>query len=152
MISTWATELYLDKINRLLLEDDSALDSNNTEYQSLIKEFRAFLSDCKDVLDEATTMKLLESYGRVDELVFFASLKEQYEIVLHHYIQQGEAKKALQVLQKPNVSMELQYKFAPDLIMLDAYETVESWMTTKSLNPRKLIPAMMRYSSEPHAK
>ncbi|KAH0723819.1 hypothetical protein KY290_005001 [Solanum tuberosum] len=68
-------------INRLLL------DSNNTEYQPLIKEFRAFLSDCKDVLDEATTMKLLESYGRVDELVFFASLKEQYEIVLHHYIQ-----------------------------------------------------------------
>lgn len=48
------------QINRLLLEDDSALDSNNTEYQSLIKEFRAFLSDCKDVLDEATTMKLLE--------------------------------------------------------------------------------------------
>ncbi|WMV32464.1 hypothetical protein MTR67_025849, partial [Solanum verrucosum] len=75
------------QINRLLLEDDGALDSNNTEYQSLIKEFCAFLSDCKDVLDEATTMKLLESYGRVDELVFFASLKEQYEIVLHHYIQ-----------------------------------------------------------------
>lgn len=46
----------------------------------------------------------------------------------------------------------LQYKFAPDLIMLDAYETVESWMTTNKLNPRKLIPAMMRYSSEPHAK
>lgn len=46
----------------------------------------------------------------------------------------------------------MQYKFAPGLIMLDAYETVESWMTTKDLNPRKLIPAMMRYSSEPHAK
>jgi hypothetical protein len=45
-----------------------------------------------------------------------------------------------------------QYKFAPDLIMLDAYETVESWMATKNLNPRKLIPAMMRYSSELHAK
>ncbi|WMV29116.1 hypothetical protein MTR67_022501 [Solanum verrucosum] len=70
----------------------------------------------------------------------------------HANTQQGEAKKALQVLQKPNVPTELQYKFAPDLIMLDAYETVESWMTTKSLNPRKLIPAMMRYSSEPHAK
>lgn len=46
----------------------------------------------------------------------------------------------------------LQYKFAPDLIMLDAYETVESWMIRKDLNLRKLIPAMMRYSSEPHAK
>ncbi|KAL3628860.1 Vacuolar protein sorting-associated protein 18 like protein [Castilleja foliolosa] len=148
MISTWATELYLDKINRLLLEDDAV----SSDFQSIIIEFRAFLSDSKDVLDEATTMKLLESYGRVDELVFFASLKEQHEIVVHHYIQLGEAKKALRVLQKPNVPTELQYKFAPDLIMLDAYETVESWMTTKDLNPRKLIPAMMRYSSEPHAK
>lgn len=27
------------------------------------------------------------SYGRVEELVFFAGLKEQYEIVVHHYIQ-----------------------------------------------------------------
>ncbi|RVW37631.1 Vacuolar protein sorting-associated protein 18-like [Vitis vinifera] len=152
MISTWATELYLDKVNRLLLEDDTASENRNSEYQSIIKEFRAFLSDCKDVLDEATTMRLLESYGRVDELVYFASLKEQYDIVVHHYIQQGEAKKALEVLQKPSVPIDLQYKFAPDLIMLDAYETVESWMATKNLNPRKLIPAMMRYSSEPHAK
>lgn len=151
MISTWTTELYLDKINRLLLEDDTSGD-HNSEYRSLIKEFRAFLSDSKDVLDEATTLKLLESYGRVDELVFFASLKGQFEIVIHHYIQQGEAKKALEVLEKPGVSTLLQYKFAPDLIMLDAYETVESWMIRKDLNPRKLIPAMMRYSSEPHAK
>jgi hypothetical protein len=29
------------------------------------------------------------SYGRVDELVYFAGLKEQYEIVVHHYIQVG---------------------------------------------------------------
>ncbi|KAK6282037.1 hypothetical protein POUND7_015862 [Theobroma cacao] len=152
MISTWATELYLDKINRLLLEDDTALENRNSEYQSIIREFRAFLSDCKDVLDEVTTMRILESYGRVEELVYFASLKEQYEIVVHHYIQQGEAKKALEVLRKPVVPIDLQYKFAPDLITLDAYETVESWMASNNLNPRKLIPAMMRYSSEPHAK
>ncbi|GMJ05536.1 vacuolar protein sorting 18 [Hibiscus trionum] len=152
MISTWATELYLDKINRLLLEDDTALVNRNSEYQSVIKEFCAFLSDCKDVLDEVTTMKLLESYGRVEELVFFASLKEQHEIVIHYYIQQGEAKKALEVLRKPAVPVDLQYKFAPDLITLDAYETVESWMASNNLNPRKFFPAMLRYSSEPHAK
>ncbi|XP_010931902.1 vacuolar sorting protein 18 isoform X1 [Elaeis guineensis] len=158
MISTWATELYLDKINRLLLEDDTGTvakvvsEANKSEYQSIVKEFRAFLSDWKDVLDEATTMRLLESYGRVEELVYFAGLKEQYEIVVHHYIRQGETKKALEVLHRPNVPIDLQYKFAPDLIMLDAYETVESWMATSKLNPRKLIPAMMRYTSEPHAK
>ncbi|XP_006659889.1 vacuolar sorting protein 18 [Oryza brachyantha] len=159
MISTWATELYLDKINRLLLEDgtgtssNAAAESKDSEYRSIVTEFRAFLSDSKDVLDEATTMRLLESYGRVDELVYFAGLKEQYEIVVHHYIQQGEARKALEVLQRHNVLVELVYKFAPDLIMLDAYETVESWMMARNkLNPGKLIPAMMRYVSEPHAK
>jgi hypothetical protein len=152
MISTWATELYLDKINRLLLEDETASENSDSEYKSIMKEFRAFLSDSKDFLDESTTIKLLESYGRVDELVYFANLKEQYDIVIHHYIQQGEAKKALTVLQKPAIPIDFHYKFAPDLIMLDAYETVESWMITKNLDPRKLIPAMMRYSTEPHAK
>ncbi|GJN39532.1 hypothetical protein PR202_gb28657 [Eleusine coracana subsp. coracana] len=68
MISTWVTELYLDKINRLLLEDSTGAATNalaepsNSEYRSIVNEFRAFLSDSKDVLDEATTMRLLERY------------------------------------------------------------------------------------------
>jgi hypothetical protein len=98
--------------------------------------------------------------------------------------QQGEARKALEALQRRNVPVDLvvqnfftyflsndpnlflvffyyikfsyffmQYKFAPDLIILDAYETVESWMMARNkLNPGKLIPAMMRYVSKPHAK
>ncbi|THG19937.1 hypothetical protein TEA_021558 [Camellia sinensis var. sinensis] len=83
---------------------------------------------------------------QMNEIVTISELTRPINVL------QGEAKKALEVLQKPAVPIDLQYKFAPDLIMLDAYETVESWMTTKNLNPRKLIPAMMRYSSEPHAK
>lgn len=43
----------------------------------------------------------------------------------------------------------VQYKFAPALIMLDPHETVDSWTSTGlNLNPRQLIPALMRYSSE----
>ncbi|XP_078436870.1 zinc ion binding protein isoform X2 [Wolffia australiana] len=158
MISTWITELYLDKINRLLLDEDveranhTPVEKYSPQYFEIIQEFRTFLLDCKDVLDEMTTLKLLESYGRIDELVYFAAMKEQYEIVVLHYVQQSETKKALEVLKKPNVPVDLQYKFAPDLIMLDAYETIEAWMTTANLNPRRLIPAMMRYSNEPHAK
>ena len=44
----------------------------------------------------------------------------------------------------------MQYKFAPALIMLDANETVDAWTATGvNLDPRQLIPALMRYSSEP---
>jgi len=47
------------------------------------------------------------------------------------------------------VIKSLQYKFAPALIMLDPHETVDAWTSTGlNLNPRQLIPALMRYSSE----
>lgn len=64
--------LLLDwfQINRLLLdvEDEKEVDANegssgNSEYHNTVREFRAFLSDCKDVLDEAITVKLLGRYG-----------------------------------------------------------------------------------------
>ncbi|KAG5060134.1 hypothetical protein JHK87_001163 [Glycine soja] len=58
------------QINRLLLEDDSASKNNSLEDQSINKEFRVFLSDNKDVLDETTTITLLE------RLVFFTSKNE----------------------------------------------------------------------------
>lgn len=55
-----AIHSFVAQINRLLLEDDAISDNLSSEHQSIIAEFRAFLSDSKDVLDEATTMKLLE--------------------------------------------------------------------------------------------
>ncbi|GMH10466.1 hypothetical protein Nepgr_012307 [Nepenthes gracilis] len=45
MISTWATELYLDEINWLLLEDDFTSSDRRLEYQPIIKELHAFLSE-----------------------------------------------------------------------------------------------------------
>ncbi|GLJ37617.1 hypothetical protein SUGI_0764140 [Cryptomeria japonica] len=65
---------------------------------------------------------------------------------------EGQEKLGKYYRKKPNVSPELQYKFALDLIMLDPYETVEPWMVTSNLNPRILIPALMHYFSEPHTK
>lgn len=41
----------------MALEDGTAKD--NVELENVLQEFRVFLSDCKDVLDEATTLKLL---------------------------------------------------------------------------------------------
>lgn len=45
--------------------------SGNSEYHNTVKEFRAFLSDCKDVLDEATTVKLLGRYQGSYDLRMF---------------------------------------------------------------------------------
>jgi hypothetical protein len=58
---------------------NSVAEPNSSEYRSIVNEFRAFLSDSKDVLDEATTMKLLERYAislprvMLQLIVFFSS-------------------------------------------------------------------------------
>ncbi|CAL5417903.1 unnamed protein product [Camellia sinensis] len=127
-----------------------------------LKEYAAALANCWDPFqrDQVYLAQAEAAFSAKDfprAASFYAKIYYilSFEEITLKFIsineQQGEAKKALEVLQKPAVPIDLQYKFAPDLIMLDAYETVESWMTTKNLNPRKLIPAMMRYSSEPHA-
>lgn len=50
-----------------LVSDKNIEEKQSTEHQDILKEFRAFLSDCKDVLDEATTLKLL---GRCEQNTF----------------------------------------------------------------------------------
>ena len=45
------------------MKDPKDESSGNSEYEGTVREFRNFLSDCKDVLDEATTVKLLGRYN-----------------------------------------------------------------------------------------
>ncbi|CAI5535960.1 unnamed protein product, partial [Closterium sp. Naga37s-1] len=131
MVATWASELYLDKINQLLLQlppdfekqeslptkSESGVERLREEYGRVVAAFRAFLSDCKDVLNEATTVKLLASYGREEELVYFAGLKQRHETVIEHFIRQGDADSAIAVLRRPSVPLELLCKFALLLLM-----------------------------------
>eukprot|EP00850_Spirogloea_muscicola_P002070 SM000008S22159 [mRNA] locus=s8:142254:150448:+ [translate_table: standard] len=194
MVATWTLELYLDKINYILLHSDElqtkyrggpakeVVDediedgSEHEEYKKLVQEFRAFLSDNKDALDEATTMMLLSSYGRNEELLYFASLREQHEFVVRTHIQMQyvfdgkcgsqlepsesialflvylvqnhDAKKALATLRRPRVPVELQYAFAPQLITLDPQGTIDAWVAAGALlDPRRLMPALIRDTS-----
>eukprot|EP00271_Cylindrocystis_brebissonii_P008632 TRINITY_DN23099_c0_g1_i1.p1 TRINITY_DN23099_c0_g1~~TRINITY_DN23099_c0_g1_i1.p1 ORF type:complete len:1123 (-),score=263.65 TRINITY_DN23099_c0_g1_i1:370-3738(-) len=170
MVATWATELWLDKINALILEEakegtveaaplpageEAELEEEgevsdvaagaNGRVRATVNDFKAFISDHKDKLDEATTMKLLGSYGREEELLHFATLKEKHDVVLQSYIRKGDALRALQVL--PRLPPEMQYKFGAPLMLLDAALTVDAWIAAGTrLEPRRLIPALLRYA------
>mmetsp|Transcript_23999 Transcript_23999/g.66689 ORF Transcript_23999/g.66689 Transcript_23999/m.66689 type:complete len:1007 (-) Transcript_23999:341-3361(-) len=148
MVATWLTELQLDQINRALLDDQG---ETGPECQSLIEQLREFLTQYKDVLDNATTSSLLASYGRLDELMHFAAMNEDSETVIEHLMQRGEVKRALGVLRRPNTSLELVYKFAPVLLAAVPGEAVDSWIhAADRLDPRRLMPALLR-SDEPGA-
>lgn len=73
MVATWLTELWLDRINRALLEEGGEAGE---EHQALTAQLRAFLAKYVETLDAHTTSALLASYGRMDDLVHFATCRQ----------------------------------------------------------------------------
>eukprot|EP01112_Ceratiomyxa_fruticulosa_P020451 TRINITY_DN6960_c0_g1_i1.p1 TRINITY_DN6960_c0_g1~~TRINITY_DN6960_c0_g1_i1.p1 ORF type:complete len:978 (+),score=224.54 TRINITY_DN6960_c0_g1_i1:223-3156(+) len=139
IICTWLTEIYANKLNQLK-------DTKKEIYIDIVEEFHHFLANNKEHLNQATTFHLLSSHGCIEELLYYATLIEDYERVISHHIQHGEYKKALTVLGKLGVNHEiLYYQFSPVLMLNAPYDTVNCWFKANFLNPRKLIPALMRY-------
>ncbi len=107
-------------------------------------ELRAFVRDWKAHLDRRTTLALIGAHGREDELLSYASLVGDHARVVEHHLQCGEYGKALDVLcQQDNV--ELYYKYSPPLMHHVPHDTVNVWIAEPRLEPRRLIPALMRY-------
>jgi hypothetical protein len=73
MVATWLTELYLDQINRLLLEEAGEA---SPEYGVLVAQLHDFLRANVDVVDVGVTVNLLASYGRSDDLMEFATYRQ----------------------------------------------------------------------------
>ncbi|KAF9187387.1 hypothetical protein BGZ50_001965 [Haplosporangium sp. Z 11] len=149
IICTWLVEIYLSKMNQL--EDQAASSATESDVQNLHAEqhvledeFKGFLEINKMYLDKKTTYKLLASHGRTDQLLFYAVLIGDYERVISHWIQEKNYKNALEVLSKQE-SLDTYYRFSPVLMENSPYETVSAWMRQPNLNPRNLIPALLKY-------
>lgn len=49
-------------------------------------------------MDRDTTFSLINAHGRTEEMLFFATLIDDYERKISHYISQGDFRKVLTVL------------------------------------------------------
>jgi len=145
IICTWLTELYLDRY--IFLRESEDVEA----HAQLLMEFQQFLEDHKEHLNPATTFDLISSHGRVIELLFYASLIEDFERVITHYIHEGEHGEAIDVLRSaPFAKVEpLYYKFSPVLMLYEPAQTVQMWQAAVgSLDSCKLIPALVRYNQQ----
>ncbi len=73
MVASWVVELYLDQINRALLEETVEASSSG---EALSQALRDFLRNHVDVLDVNVTISLLASYGRLDDLMHYATYRQ----------------------------------------------------------------------------
>ncbi len=95
MVGTWLLELYLDQVNRSLLEvkghpselevkgqanGASKAASGDVKGQpvpdQLTQDLRAFLKRNVNVLDVNVTVSLLAGYGRLDDLMEYATYRK----------------------------------------------------------------------------
>jgi len=139
IISTWLLEIFLNQLN--ILKDKG----DQEEYKACQDEFRGFISNpsVKEHLNPATAYNIIASHGRVEEMLYFAILIEDYERVITYHLQQNDYKEALSVMSK-QTSKEIYYKFSPLLMEHVPYETVNTWLH-EDLDPKALIPAIMKY-------
>ena len=76
MVATWLLELILDQISQAMLEDGGRSDDDPSKAAVLDVRLQEFLKKNVKILDSRTTTVLLASYGRIDDLVHFASLQQ----------------------------------------------------------------------------
>jgi hypothetical protein len=152
MLCVWLVELYLHSLDSLrdAKEGESGqIGIKSPEYLKLQGEFRNFLSmqSVMKNLDQRTAYDLIASHGNLDDLMYYASLIEDYERVIQHHIRLGAYSMALKVLDGQQ-RLELYYRFTPILMQHMPRETVDACLRRRDLEPRQLIPAFIRYQQK----
>lgn len=115
------------------------------EHGVLLEEFQNFLELYKDDLDPTTTFKLISSHGRMEDFLFFATLLGDHVRVIKYHMERMDWQSALVCLCQQD-DPELVYQHSPQLMRHEPVIAVDAWMQMKILDPRRLIPALMRYN------
>eukprot|EP00045_Choanoeca_perplexa_P017973 m.273035 g.273035 ORF g.273035 m.273035 type:complete len:1048 (-) comp17683_c0_seq1:3939-7082(-) len=151
LLATWMVELYLSSLNSVKAQGPEAA----SEYQQQLFEFTAFLDSetCHRVLHKETVMELISSHGNVEALLHYAEQKGDFEEVVQHYLHTEQIDKAMAVLEEQAVAKpELVYAFAGHVMQHAPTELLRLCRDFPSLQPRRLIPAFVRYQQSKDAK
>lgn len=143
LVSTWLAEIYLYNLNCVFVEV-------NEIRISFEEDFRTFLSLHHNDLDAVTTYTLLQTHGRIDDWVYFAELKGNFEMVILHHMNQQEFAIALEKLEHvdPLSRENLLYRYSPLFMQNEPKKTVELLTKTARerhgiLDLKRLIPGLL---------
>jgi vacuolar protein sorting-associated protein 18 len=165
ILSLWLVEMCMAEMNEQenLIGTPDAGEDAEAEMATLQVEFKEFLTSNRSFLGMSecaeTTFQLISSHGRLDMMLFFAELIEDYERMMTLYVQEENYIGAVELLKKhstkyldrhqrpPEKIESLFYKFSPVLMEHAPRETVQAWKGMRRfLVASKLIPSLVRYS------
>lgn len=154
MIATWLVEIFMAKLNTLddtittKAELSESMNTAETQDQLSVirKEYQDFVSKNKGDLDRKTVYEITSSHGREEELLYFATVVNDYNYVLAYWVQRERWQETLDVLKK-QTDPEIFYKYSSVLMANVPVELVEVMMRQTNLNAQKLIPAFLNYNN-----
>lgn len=148
LVTTWLAEVYLYNINCVYITDEEARIS-------VEEDFRTFLSLHHHDLDAVTTYTLLQTHGRIDDWVYFAELKGNFEMVILHHMNQQEFSKALIKLEHVDSASKenLLHRYSPIFMQHEPELTVRLLMETAMERRgipdiKRLIPGLLNVPME----
>ncbi|GAP86433.1 putative vacuolar membrane protein pep3 protein [Rosellinia necatrix] len=153
MIATWLIEVFMAKLNSLedtiAVEAEAAGDRHTAqsrqELDAVREEFHNFVEKHKSDLDRKTVYDIISSHAREEELLFFANTINDYNYELSYWVQRERWADALKVLKK-QTDPDVFYRYSSVLMTHAAHELVEILMRHATLEPRKIIPALLDYN------
>lgn len=141
-LATWLVELYLAALHDLRRRGDTEGESGT------LVAFHEFLSAHPGDLDRETTFHLLASHGRNEDALFFAEVTRDFERMVAHHMRGGDVAAATRVLREAPATraQPLVYKFAAQMLRRAPSRVIELWKSMPQLDPRSLVPALVRYT------
>lgn len=154
MVATWLIELYMAKLNTLddtittKAELSESMNTAETQDQLSVirKEYQDFVTKYKADLDRKTVYEIISSHGREEELLYFATVVNDYNYVLAYWVQRERWQETLDVLKK-QTDPETFYKYSSVLMAHVPVDLVEIMMRQTNLDAQKLIPAFLNYNN-----
>ena len=151
LIAVWFVEIILNQLNTA---------TNENEIQSLTNELKKWMLENEKYLDKDTIYQLLQHYGRVNEFIEFAEIKNDFETIILHYINEKDIKNALNnfeyFLNRRNLSQiqreELKnifIRYSHSFMKYEAEKTINLLERFKSneIDLNKIISAIMSTES-----
>ncbi|KAH9872807.1 hypothetical protein J1614_005201 [Plenodomus biglobosus] len=154
MVATWLIEIYMAKLNilddtittRAELSESMNTAETHDQLSVIRKEYQDFVTKYKADLDRKTVYEIISSHGREEELLYFATVVNDYNYVLSYWVQRERWTESLDVLKK-QTDPEIFYKYSSVLMGQVPVELVDVMMRHSNFDAQKLIPAFLNYNN-----
>ena len=153
MVAIWLVEVFMAKLDNLddtvstkaeLTASTNAVEAND-ELSDTRREFRDFVTKYHSDLDRKTTYSIINSHGREEELLHFASVIDDFSYILSYWVQREHWKEALNILKK-ETDPESFYRYSNDFMTHAPVDFVDILMRQDNIDAKRLISAFLNYN------